>query len=140
MHKIKPENIEFADLLKCENDTVTIVHVKDGFDGEMRILDRQVELSISKIIDLKHRNNDTYIRKLYKNASKSDTGLNITSVFPTVDKFIECLKESKIIYLVVIRPKNKELLKNTSNIAKHCLNSMIVRCFNSNINLKIQIL
>ena len=40
LHKVKPDFIEFADLLKFENDVVTVVHVKDGFDCDMRALDR----------------------------------------------------------------------------------------------------
>lgn len=58
LHKVKPDFIEFADLLKFENDVVTVVHVKDGFDCDMRALDRQVELSVTKIMDIKHYNNE----------------------------------------------------------------------------------
>lgn len=87
LHRIKPEYIEFCDLLKCDDDTVTIVHVKDGFDGEMRILDRQVELSITKILDLKHNNNGVYMQNLYQKAAENDVGKNITTVFKTEQDF-----------------------------------------------------
>lgn len=140
LHKVKPDYIEFADLLKYENGEVTVVHVKDGFDCDMRALDRQVELSITKIMDIKHYNNEFYLRNLYQKASTHTVGKNITTVFPTVEEFLECMKNKTIRYVIAIRPTNKVLLDNTSNIAKHCLNALILRCFQQGIELRIQIL
>lgn len=140
LHKVKPDYIEFADLLKYENDEVTVVHVKDGFDCDMRALDRQVELSISKIMDIKHNNNESYMRNLYQNASAHTVGRNITTVFPTENEFLECMKNKTIRYVIAIRPTHKVLLDNTSNIAKHCLNALIMRCFQQGIELRIQVL
>lgn len=140
LHRVKPDNIEFADLLKYENDVVTVVHVKDGFDCDMRALDRQVELSITKIMDIKHHNNHTYLGNLYVNAVAHTTGKNISSVFSTKQAFLECMKNKAVRYVVVLRPANKDLLANQSNIAKHCLNALILRCFQQGIELKIQVL
>lgn len=140
LHKVKPDFIEFADLLKFENDIVTVVHVKDGFDCDMRALDRQVELSVTKIMDIKHYNNGSYMRMLYNKASTHTVGKNITTVFPTVDEFLSCMKNNQIRYIIAIRPTNKTLLNNTSNIAKHCLNALILRCFEQGIELRIQVL
>lgn len=142
LHKIKPEGIEFADLIKCDNESVTIVHVKDGFDAEMRALDRQVELSIARITDLNHNNNEAYFRKLYSNAKKSSNVVtqNIATTFPTVDKFIEAIKGKMVRYIIVVRPEEKVLIENQSNIAKHCLNALILRCFQKGIDLKIQVM
>ena len=140
LHKVKPDFIEFADLLKLENDGLTVIHVKDGFDCDMRALDRQVELSITKIMDIKHYNNTSYMKNLYQKASAHTVGKNITSVFPTEDAFLDCVKNKTIRYVIAIRPANKVLLDNTSNIAKHCLNALILRCFQQGIELRIQIL
>ena len=140
LHKVKPDYIEFADLLKYENDEVTVVHVKDGFDCDMRALDRQVELSITKIMDIKHYNNASYLRNLYQKAATHTVGKNITTVFPTANDFLECMKNKTIRYVIAIRPTNKSLLDNTSNIAKHCLNALILRCFQQGIELRIQVL
>lgn len=140
LHKVKPDFIEFADLLKLENDELTVIHVKDGFDCDMRALDRQVELSITKIMDIKHYNNTSYMKNLYQKASAHTVGKNITSVFPTEDAFLDCVKNKTIRYVIAIRPANKALLDNTSNIAKHCLNALILRCFQQGIELRIQIL
>lgn len=139
LHKVKPDFIEFGDLLKNDSDVVTVVHVKDGFDGEMRILDRQVEMSITRIMDLKHNNNDIYMRKLYRNASLSTKGKNITSVFASVQEFIDAMKNKRIRFVIVIRPTNPNLLEAESNIAKHCLNALILKCFNQGISLSIQV-
>ena len=140
LHKVKPDYIEFADLMKFDNDVVTIVHVKDGFDCDMRALDRQVELSVTKIMDIKHYNNGSYLRRLYEKAAIHTVGKNITTVFPTVDEFLLCMKEKNIRYVIAIRPTNKVLLNNASNIAKHCLNALILRCFQQGIELRIQVL
>lgn len=140
LHKVKPEYIEFADLLKYENDTITVVHVKDGFDCDMRALDRQVELSVTKIIDIKHNNNESYLRNLYQKASEHRVGLNITAAFPTVEAFLDCMKNKHVRYVIAIRPTDKDLLANSSNIAKHCLNALILRCFQQGIELRIQVL
>ncbi len=139
LHRVTPDYIEFCDLLKLDNDIVSIVHVKDGFDCNMRSLDRQVELSIAKIIDIRHHNNDTYFRDLYQKASTRSTGTNIAEIFPTIEGFIDCMKTKTVRYLVVIRPNNKNLLDNTSNIAKHCLNALIMRCFQQGFELRIQV-
>jgi len=140
LHKVKPDFIEFADLLKLENGTVTVAHVKDGFDCDMRTLDRQVELSITKIMDIKHYNNESYMRALYDKASAHVVGKNITTAFPTVDEFLDCMKNKPVRYVIAIRPANKTLLSNSSNIAKHCLNALILRCFQQGIELRIQVL
>ncbi len=140
LHKIKPDYIEFGDLLKCDGNTITVVHVKNGFDGDMRILDRQVELSIAKIMDLKHNNNDSYMRQLYYNASACTVGTNITKIFPTVDEFLDSMRTKQIRYIIAIRPTKDNLLECQSNIAKHCLNAMIYRCFNQGVSLNIQLL
>lgn len=140
LHKIKPDFIEFCDLLKCDDEFMTFVHVKDGFDGDMRVLDRQVELSIRKLLDYKHNNHLDYMKALYNNASASTVGINIQNVFPIEQAFLDTLKEKQIRYLIVIRPSNPNLLECRSNIAKHCLNALILRCFNQGIDLRIQIL
>lgn len=140
LHTVTPDGIEFCDLLKVSNDYVTVVHVKDGFNNEMRALDRQVELSIAKIMDLKHNNQVSYMKELYRRAAADDKGLNITSVFTTEEDFISNMKGKQIRYIIAIRPANQNLLEGQSNIAKHCLNALILRCFIQGIDLRIQVL
>lgn len=140
LHTVTPDGIEFCDLLKASDDCVTVVHVKDGFNNDMRALDRQVELSIAKIMDLKHNNQTTYMKELYRRGATCDKGLNITAAFETEDDFISNMKDKQIRYIIAIRPANRNLLEGRSNIAKHCLNALILRCFNQGIDLRIQVL
>ena len=138
LHKIKPDFIEFCDLLKYDEETITFVHVKDGFDGDMRVLDRQVDLSIRKIMDYRQNNHADYMKSLYQNASACSVGTNITALFPSEEDFLDSLKTKQIRYIIVIRPQNPDLIECRSNIAKHCLNALILRCFNQGVDLRIQ--
>jgi uncharacterized protein (TIGR04141 family) len=139
LHKVKPELIEFADLLQIDKNNVTIIHVKDKFDGSMRELDRQIELSFMRMIDLKNNNNDNYFRNLYQNASKHSVGVNISTKFKTEDDFVTAMKKCTYSYIMVLHADNKNLMESRSNIAKHCLNSLIYKCFNQGIDLKINL-
>lgn len=150
LHKIKPDYIEFCDLLKYEPAAngnpavVTIVHVKDGFDGDMRVLEHQVEMSIAKIRELKDSNSSAYLEHVYNlsvtTPQNGQRWKRITSQFADYQSFARALKNSQIRYVIVIRPKQYEdLLRNNSNIAKHCLNAMLLRCFNQGIDLKIDV-
>lgn len=138
LHKIKPDFIEFCDLLKYDEETITFVHVKDGFDGDMRVLDRQVDLSIRKIMDYRQNNHADYMKSLYQNASACSVGTNVTALFPSEEDFLDSLKTKQIRYIIVIRPQNPDLIECRSNIAKHCLNALILRCFNQGVDLRIQ--
>ena len=140
LHKVKPDYIEFADLMKVEDSVITVIHVKDGFDCDMRALDRQVELSVSQVIDAKNNNNSTYLRQLYQNARANRKGINISSVFRTEDEFVDAIIHREIRFVAAIHPPVDDLLANRSNIAKHCLNAMIMRCFNMGIDFKIDII
>lgn len=140
IHKVKPDYIEFADLIKQEGKDMYIVHVKDGFDDDMRALDRQVELSIHKLLDLRNNINSDFMKKLYKNATNNKEARNITEDFKTEDAFLKAMKECDIHYIIAIRPPKKDLIENRSNIAKHCLNALILRCYNQGIDLKINII
>lgn len=80
------------------------------------------------------------MKKLYQKALLHGEGINIRTLFPTEGDFIECMQQKEIRYVIAIHPPKKELIENTSNIAKHCLNALILRCFNQGIDLKINVL
>jgi len=139
LHRQLIDNIEFADLIKYSNDVFTVVHVKDGFDGEMRVLDRQVEMSLKMLLDVKDNNSHSFMKRLYQKAVSENPKTGILTQFPTESNFITALKKSKVRYIIVIRPSNKRLLECKSNVAKHCLNALIDRCFRHGVELNIQI-
>lgn len=139
LHRVLIDNIEFADLIKCSGDTLTVVHVKDKFDGEMRILDRQVEMSIRMLLDVKHNNNHSFMSRLYRKAVEDNARTDICRHIPSEQQFITQIKNNKVRYIIVVHPTEKKLLNSRSNIAKHCLNALIDRCFRRGIELKIQV-
>lgn len=144
IHKCIPENIEFADLLKFDGDNCHIIHVKDGFGCSMRELERQVDLSIIKRDDLVKNNKEEYFFELYnrsKNMQVRNSDKELYKQFSSGEEFVTKLKTiKKFSFVIVIRMKNnKDFLQSKSNIAKYCLNSLIVTCFNKGVELKIQI-
>jgi len=139
LHRTRPEQIEFADLLKIENNTATIIHVKDGFDCSMRELERQVELSIIRMLDLQNNNQELYMKKLYINGKNNKRGVNIKDHFQTEQDFVEKMKKCSFRYVIILKVDNQNLLASNSNIAKHCLNSLILKCFNRGVELKINL-
>lgn len=139
LHRQIIDNMEFADLIKYSKGVLNIVHVKDGFDGEMRILDRQVEISLRMLLDIKVNNNNSFATKLYQKAVSNNKSTNILKHFKTEKEFIDTIKMNKVRYIIVIRPSNKNLLDCKSNVAKHCLNAIIDSCYKRGIELNIQI-
>lgn len=137
LHKLIIDNIEFADLIKydSENKKLKIVHVKDGFNGSMRALERQVVLSIRELNNIK--NNDEFIKKLYLKAIKDPLGKKLAIYFPKYDDFRDKLILSDIQYIIAIKTNNRNLLNSKSNIAKYCLISLINYCLINNVDLKI---
>ena len=143
LHKLKPNYIEFCDLMKVVGDKVMIVHVKDGFDGNMRDLSRQVELSHRCLQDLKNSNKDKYFSKLYDSAiASANCKLNLIGSY-SKEEFISMLKEKTPIFIIALNTEGKNLKsieKFDSNIAKHCLYDLIHFMQNNDKPFKIQII
>ena len=141
LHKVMEGYIEFADLLKLENNSATIVHVKIGFDGSMRVLERQVELSIKRMQDLQKNNQEAYMRSIYRRAKDANVGRNIENSFSSEQEFIDAMRTCTFRYVIALLLKgdkvNVDLMNTRSNIAKHCLNSLIHKCFEAGVDLKI---
>ena len=69
----------------------------------MRELERQVELSMLRMIDIQDGNQGAYMRKLYQNAAVSTRGQNIKSAFATEDTLIKQIKICDYRYVIAIR-------------------------------------
>ena len=137
LHKLTPDNIEFADVLFEENGEIALVHVKDGFDGSMRVLSHQISMSIQCLNDIKH--NTTYVEKLYNMACKKH---EIQKMYPHCENFIEALKKSRIKYIAAIHVRAdfcdvESILNSGSNIAKHCLYQIIQDCSANQLGLEV---
>ena len=124
LHKVLIENIEFADLIKFGDDFVQIVHVKECFDGNMRILERQIELSMIKLNDLRRNNQEEFFRKLYQKSNEKDVGKKLSEFFENEDEFIQALKNKAPTFIMALKT-NIDFNTSNSNIAKLCLLSLI---------------
>lgn len=137
LHKLTPDNIEFADVLFEENGEIALVHVKDGFDGSMRVLSHQISMSIQCLNDIKH--NTAYVEKLYNMACKKQ---EIQKTYPRLEDFINALKRSRVKYIAAIHVRAdfcgvESILNSGSNIAKHCLYQIIQDCSANQLGLEV---
>lgn len=96
-------------------------------------------MSLRMLMDVKNNNTNTFMKRLYKKACQNQSETGITSQFEDETQFIDIIKKNKVRYIIVIRPSNKKLLDCKSNVAKHCLNALIDRCFQYGIEFNIQI-
>lgn len=142
IHKCIPDNIEFADVLEfVDEDTCNIYHVKDKFNCSLRELDRQIELSMKKLIDLQF-GKDEYFKMLYQRSEnqKSRNDKNeLYKKFKNEEEFLEKIKNiKKFVYRVVINiAQQAEIINAQSNIAKYCLNHILTLTNEYNYELEI---
>lgn len=143
LHKIIPSNIEFCDLLKFQDGKAYIVHVKDHFDGNMRELSRQVELSHKCLQELKNANNESYFSTLYDKAiASNDCKPNLEGAY-TKAEFINNLVNLAPVFVIALHIGNKDLRRIEqfeSNIAKHCLYDSFLYMRNNDKDFNIQII
>lgn len=146
--KICPQNIEVCDIMKWTNDEVQFIHVKKGFDNEMRNLCRQVHIAARKIKEdipsgrsylVEHYN------KLNKMIAKTDyfklaqKQLNKTSQ----DDYINLFDSRKPIFVLAVLDGavKQRSLNNVSdfesNIAKFCLHGLAQDMRVLNVEFKI---
>jgi uncharacterized protein (TIGR04141 family) len=134
--KVTPENIEACDILKWNSNEIYFIHVKEGFNNEMRNLGRQVHISARRIIqDLK--SGKEFLGKLYDELiNKTAT----TSYFKTAQielkkytrsEFLTLFDKRKPIFVVAVLDSSKkakrsfaDITKYNSNIAKFCLHQL----------------
>ena len=119
LDKILIENIEVCDILEIKGNTTYLYHVKQGFDGEMRVLSRQVEISAKRLHEAQNTGDSSFFCELYE---------KVKDRYKTLEKecFVKSLKENKIVYVMAIVDKGKnrrleEIEKYESTIAKFCL-------------------
>ena len=156
LDKILVDQIEICDLLKYDDNKIYIIHVKKGFDQNMRDLTHQLAISASRIIQDK-TNNYKMIWRLYdslKEKNKSSVSYfkkaSKQSEKYTKEEFIDLFKKEIIFVLAFMDPANKDILKNieekdnkykinnfSSNIAKFSLNNLVKTMKENDCNFKI---
>ncbi len=133
LDRVTPENIEPCDILKWDENNLYLIHVKKGFNQNMRDLCCQVYISAKRIFQasktLKEQNgkntDNNYIEKVFNDFKKSR---NYTSKI-TQNEFKELFKKNLIFVIAVLdTAKGKRELKNieqfNSNIAKFSLRNL----------------
>ncbi len=134
---ITPENIEFCDILRFDNENVYLYHVKKGFDGAMRDLSSQIFTSAERLREdiLSGKN---YLKKIYEKMQRSK---KYNGQVNSEEEFLK-LFDKNIIYVLAIKDKSdrdikKDIEKFQSNIAKFELNELIKKMKSIDIEFKI---
>lgn len=119
LDKMLGENIELCDILFETEDTLYVIHVKDGFDAKIRDLTNQISISASRLWnDLK--SDKTFLKLVYKSYSESTNNVRNLSWTDFFQKFTT----KEIIYVLAFSSnlKDKTVANNIeshkSNIAK----------------------
>jgi len=147
--KVTPENIEACDILKWSAKEIYFIHVKEGFNNEMRNLGRQVQISARRIgQDLK--TGREFLGKLYDTLAKKDAKSayfkNAQSELLKITKaqFLELFDNRKPVFVLAVLDssnKNKrsfaDITKYNSNIAKFCLHQLSQEMRLLNMELKV---
>lgn len=151
-HKNSPQFVEFADVVYFEDKEVYLLHVKDKFDNSMRALCRQVELSVEKLRDFLHNNQNDYVNALYENAvtlwnEEESSGVlleehnasvvKMLELFPTKQEFAQKMKLVTFHYVMIVRNNEKPILNSRSVTALYCLNELRKQCIQKDVLLHL---
>jgi len=147
--KITPENIEVCDILKWDKDKVYFIHIKEGFNNEMRNLGRQVHISARRIVqDLK--TGKKFLAELY-DVLKNSTGTSSYSIavkkqLAGINKkdFLLIFDKRELVFVIAVLDSSivssrtfSDITKFNSNIAKFCLQQLRQEMRLLDIELKI---
>lgn len=136
-HTNSPRHIEFADMLQFTEDEAYIIHVKDGFDHSMRVLCRQVDISLQQYALFTSRRGSDYIHKLYDNATKEKQDNPFLSQFPEYETFRDRLLKSDITYVLAVHTNGTALNDTRSTSALFCLEQTRQLCLRHGVKIKI---
>lgn len=148
LDKITPENIEPCDILKWDEKSLYLYHVKAGFGNTMRDLCSQITISANRISQDINSTKE-YIEKIYTSLQNKIGG---DAYFDLAGKqtekysqeFFQSLFEKEIVFVLAVldtatdRTRDiKEIEKFKSNIAKFSLQELVKEMRGIGINLKI---
>ncbi len=147
--KVTPENIEVCDILKWNKEEVFFIHVKEGFNNEMRNLGRQVHIAARRISeDL--TSGKIFIGSLYdslaNNGGASPYFIKAKDALLkyTKSEFLDLFEERRPVFVLAVLDSSKKGKRNfsdithyDSNIAKFCLQQLRQEMRSLGIDLKI---
>lgn len=136
LDKKLPENIELADILYFDDETIYLIHVKKGFDRNIRVLSSQINIAAMRLAH-SIRDDKEYIVKLYKKLETS-----IKNQY-SKDEFLN-LFEKKIVFVMAFSSNTYNLENHIkeikSSIAKYSLIDLFYTCSANNFELEIYLL
>ena len=116
LDKILYENIEICDLLILKQDEIYFIHVKNGLDGEVRVLSDQIENAMRVLNDAKTHDIgilDEYYQSIINKIKDSDTEIEtdisvaarkFKDRFPNKESFANTINERNITFVFAYRP------------------------------------
>lgn len=120
--KVIPDNIEFCDIMFEDEESIYLIHVKDGFDAKIRDVSNQILISANRFWNDKNSGSQEYLKGIIDSYNRNRT--------PNIDKeeFLEKFNSSKEIIYVMAFKTNKggysiqdKIRQSRSNIAKYSL-------------------
>jgi len=126
---ITPHNIEACDVMRYDNKSIQLIHVKKGFDNSVRDLASQIKIA-AKLIQQDLRTGFSYIERIQKLTQKSKVGELSKQKFPEhgLPSIFKEKSTQQIIFCLAFVDKSpkKRSLKDqitsfNSNIAKFSL-------------------
>ncbi len=119
---IVPDNIEFCDIMYEDNNTIYLIHVKNGFDAKIRDLSNQIVISANRLWNDVNSGSISYLESIIDSFNKK----RITQIDKS--SMLENFQTNKeIVYVMAFKSKNgnmsiSEKVRNSkSNIAKYSL-------------------
>lgn len=129
LDKILVNNIEICDILIEVQDKIYFVHVKDGLDGDVRMLVAQIEFAMRTIREGTIYNKRTLINYYNSisnkvsaqktNGDKTEQAISASRFikrFPDQESFISLLKSKEKVFVFAYRPLDSHNFKNPSTI------------------------
>ena len=130
MDKLLIDNIELCDILHLEDNTLSFIHVKDGFDVKLRDCYIQVVLASKRLkLDLSDQNGNRYLIPTLKKYNRDNAKNQID-----IDGFSSSLKKENLEIVFILAYKNRSLSnlpaiekidKSDSNIAKYSIVNVV---------------
>jgi len=145
LDRMLSNNIELCDLLIEEQGKLYFIHVKDGLDGDLRMLSQQIQQAMEFVTQDISSDDCNTLRKYYNNIYKKtkNASSNITNAaktfidyFTSENEFIEYIKNryNKINFVFAYRPLISHNIYDSKTIKSFAAKFAIIDLINSKEN------
>ena len=129
LDKMLGQNIELCDILHETEDTLYLIHVKEGFDAKIRDLTNQVSMSSNRLWnDLK--SNQEFLKSVFQRFLENNNEENISWT-----EFLAKFKTKEIVYVLAFRSNaiKGSVMSNIENYKSNIAKFSIIQCFREQI-------